>query len=215
MFVDLSHTITHDMITYPGLPSPSIRALIDHDDSVQHYGPGTTFHIGQIEMVANTGTYLDAPFHRFIEGSDISRLDLSTIANLAGILVSVQAASRSIGPESLAGLDVSGKAVLFHTGWSIHFGTPQYAVDYPFLAAETALELVNQGAALVGIDALNIDDNRDPIRPVHTTLLQAGIPIVEHLTGLSPLSNKAFRFFAVPPKVEGLGSFPVRAFALL
>jgi arylformamidase len=206
--IDLSHTIFDGLVTYPGLPAPRISDHLSRDASASHYAPGTTFHIGRIEMVANTGTYLDTPAHRFEEGVDLAGIALERLAGIPGIVIQGNARS------SFHRDDLSGKAVLVHTGWSKHFGTPQYGSGHPFLTREIAEMLVERGAALVGIDSLNIDDTADGSRPVHTVLLAAGIPIVEHLTGLDQLPGSRFTFFAVPPKVRGLGTFPVRAFAV-
>jgi len=215
-FVDLSHTVEHGMVTYKGLPAPIICDYMSRERSRQHYAEGTEFHIGKIEMVANTGTYIDAPFHRYAKGEDLSELTLSSLANLDGLVVRTRERSRrAIGRHVFESLDVMGKAVLIHTGWDAHWRTDQYFDGYPFLTRDAALFLSQGGAALVGIDSLNIDDTRDGTRPAHTILLGAGIPIVEHLRGLEQLPDRGFKFFAVPVKVKGVGSFPVRAFALV
>lgn len=214
--IDLSHTIVDGMITYPGLPAPHICDFLSREASRAHYAPGVTFQIGRIDLVANTGTYLDSPFHRFADGHDLSQLALAQLANLDGIRVRVAgSASRAIDAPAFAALDVRGKAVLVHSGWAQHFGTERYARGHPFLTAAAAAALKEGGAVLVGIDSLNIDDTEDRARPVHTTLLGAGIPIVEHLRGLEQLPAAGFVFSAVPPAIRGMGTFPVRAFALL
>ena len=213
--VDLSHTVEHGLVTYPGLPSPVVEAFFDHEASRGRYAPGTEFHIGRMELVTNTGTYLDAPFHRFRDGADIAALPLERLVDLPGRVVDAPAGARRIGPEALPDVPLAGHAVLFRTGWSRHFATPRYAEDPPFLAAGLARELVRREVALVGIDALNADDTADGERPVHTDLLRAGIPLVEHLTRLDALPATGFRFTAAPVAVRGLGSFPVRAFAIL
>jgi kynurenine formamidase len=213
--IDLSHTVEDGMITYKGLPAPVICDFWTREESHQHYTGDTSFQIGKIEMVANTGTYIDSPFHRFAEGKDLAELDLPQLANLKGIVVRAADLGRSIGPEAFGGLEVTGKAVLVHTGWDAHWRTDQYFEGHPFLTAAAAKYLVEKGAALVGIDSLNIDDTEDGLRPVHTTLLGHDIPIVEHLCRLELLPDSGFRFFATPVKVKGMGSFPVRAFALL
>lgn len=215
-FIDLSHTIKDGMITYPGLPGPRISAHMSHADSRPHYDPGTEFHIGKIELVANTGTYLDSPFHRFPGGDDLAKLPLSSLADLEGLVIRADyRQGRAIGPDIFPGAALAGKAVLVHTGWSAHFGSESYFSGHPFLAREAVLHLRDSGAALVGIDSLNIDDTADGARPAHTLLLEAGIPVVEHLTNLELVPESGFRFFAVPVKIEGFGSFPVRAFAAL
>ena len=213
--VDLSHIVAHGLETYPGLPAPAISDHLSRAASRAHYAPGTEFQIGRIEMVANTGTYLDAPFHRFAGATDLAELPLERLADLRGVVVDATAVGRRIGAETLPAGDLRDSAVLFRTDWSRHFGTPAYASGHPFLAAAVAEQLVARGAALVGIDSLNIDDMSDGARPVHTALLRAGIPIVEHLTGLVALPDAVFRFFAVPVKVRGMGTFPVRAFAIV
>jgi kynurenine formamidase len=213
--VDLSHVVAHGMETYPGLPAPVISAHLSRADSRSHYAPGTEFHIGKIEMVANTGTYLDAPFHRYADGDDLAALRLERLADLPGVVVDAPAGERCIGVSSLPGGDLRGHALLFRTGWSGHFGTPAYNTGHPFLAGALGEALVARGVALAGIDSLNIDDTAGRERPVHSALLRAGIPIVEHLTGLDALPLFGFRFYAVPVKVRGMGTFPVRAFAIV
>jgi kynurenine formamidase len=204
------------MATYKGLPAPIICDYMSREQSRQHYAEGTEFHIGKIEMVANTGTYIDAPSHRYAEGEDLSEVPLSSLADLDGLVVrAVNRTGRAIGREMFEGLDVMGRAVLVHTGWDAHWRTDQYFEGHPFLTRDAAQHLSRAAVALVGIDSLNIDDTRDGTRPAHTLLLGAGIPIVEHLRGLEHLPDRGFKFFAVPVKVRGLGSLPVRAFAVV
>jgi len=213
-FIDLSHTIVEGMITYKGFPGPLICDYMSRRASRQFYDEGTSFHIGRIDMIANTGTYLDSPFHRFETGEDVAELDLTGLADLDAVVVRVEgAADRAVDRAAFLSVDVRGKAVLVHTGWARHWGTDQYFEGHPFLTEAAALYLKEQGAALVGIDSLNIDDNSGGSRPVHTTLLGAGILIVEHLCNLDQLPLSGFAFTAVPVKVKGMGSFPVRAFA--
>ena len=213
-FLDLSHTIEHGMTTYPGLPGPIICDFLSREASRARYAPNVEFQIGRIEMVANTGTYLDAPFHRYAAGKDLSQLPLSSMAGLDAIVIRGTGA-RAIDRDAFAGRDVRGKAVLVRTGWDVHWGTPTYLEGNPYLTGEAAEHLAAAGAALVGIDSLNIDDTRDLARPVHSVLLGAEIPIVEHLCQLGPLPESGFQFSAVPAKVVGFGSWPVRAFATL
>jgi arylformamidase len=214
--IDLSHTVEHGMVTYRGLPAPLICDFLSREDSRRLYATGTEFHIGKIEMVANTGTYLDSPFHRYADGKDLSQLPLESVADLDAIVVRAPDESgRSIDAGAFRGLDLRGKAVLVHTGWSRHWRTDQYFEGHSFLTAEAAALLRDQGAALVGIDSLNIDDNSSGERPVHSTLLRHDIPIVEHMTNLDQVPDSGFRFHAVPVKVKNFGTFPVRAFALL
>ena len=211
--VDLSHTIEAGMTTYPGLPGPVVCDFLSREASREIYAPGTEFQIGKIEMVSNTGTYIDSPFHRYPDGIDIADLDLASLADLDAIVIRVT--GRTVDVSAFAGADVAGKAVLVHTGWDVHWRTPQYFEGHPFLTGDAAEYLVRHEALLVGIDSLNIDDTSTGERPVHSTLLAAGIPIVEHLRGLEQLPAAGFRFSAVPPKVRGMGTFPVRAHALL
>ncbi len=215
--VDVSHTVEHGMITYKGLPPPLITDHLTRDASKQIYAPGTQFQIGKIEMVANTGTYLDSPFHRYEDGADLSALDLYSLANLEGLVVRrVGVEERGITSNAFAGLDVKDKAVLFHTGWDARWRTESYSDGtHPFLTSDAAEYLAQSGVALVGIDSYNIDDTKDGSRPAHSILLQHGIPIVEHLCGLGELPNDNFKFFAVPVKVKRLGTFPVRAFGIV
>ena len=213
--IDLSHTVENDLITYPGLPAPIICDFLTREASREHYGEGTEFHIGKIEMVANTGTYLDSPFHRYSGGMDLSRLPLSSLAGLEGVMVNIPAGSgRAIGPEKFDGIDPGGKAVLIQTGWDAHWKSEGYFSGHPFLTREAAQLLADSGAALVGIDSLNIDDTDDPLRPAQSILLKEEIPIVEHMCKLGALPEEGFTFFAVPVKVKGMGTFPVRAFAI-
>jgi kynurenine formamidase len=204
------------LITYKGLPAPLICDFLSREASRSHYAAGTEFHIGQIEMVANTGTYIDAPFHRYEDGRDIAELPLSSLVNLEGIVIRATERNGRTVPHSLfQNKPLSGKAILVQTGWDVHWQTEQYFEDHPYLSEETANFLVQAGAALVGIDSLNIDDTRDGRRPVHTILLGNQIPIVEHLCHLEQLPDEGFRFFTAPVKVKGLGSFPVRAYGIV
>lgn len=214
-FVDLSHSVEHGMVTYPGLPGPVIGDHLSRVDSAARYAAGTTFQIGRIELVSNTGTYVDAPFHRYEGGSDLADMELASLAHLPAVVRRVPAGVRAVGPDRFTGLDVTGRAVLVHTGWDRHWRTPAYQEGHPFLTRNAAGALRDRGAALVGIDSLNIDDTADGARPVHTILLGAGIPVVEHLRGLDAVPDEGFRFYAVPVKLRGVGSFPVRAFGLL
>ena len=214
--VDLSHVIEHGMTTYKGFPGPHICDFWTRDGSAENYDDGSTFHIGRIDMVANTGTYVDAPFHRYADGEDLAELSLESLADLAGIVVRKPWENDlAVDVGEFAGRDVAGKAVLVHTGWDRHWRADRYSEGHPFLTAEAADWLAGNGAALVGIDSYNIDDTRTRVRPVHSTLLAAGIPICEHMTGLGQLPDEGFRVSAVPPKIAGMGSFPVRAYAVL
>jgi len=214
--IDVSHTVEDSMITYKGLPGPLVCDYLSREQSRNHYSGGTEFQIGKIEMVANTGTYLDSPFHRYADGADMSELSLDSLANLDAIVIrATRPSERAISREAFGSLDIKNKAVLIHTGWAKHWRTEQYFEGHPYLTAEAAEYLVNAGAALVGIDSLNIDDTRGGNRPAHSILLGNRIPIVEHLRSLDLLPEDGFRFFAVPAKVKGMGSFPVRAFAVV
>jgi kynurenine formamidase len=222
-FIDLSHTIEHGLITYKGLPAPIICDFLSREESKEHYAPGTQFQIGKIEMVANTGTYLDSPFHRYEDGKDLSQLELKSLADLEGIVARAESkvpgtkgeAERAIGPSLFENLDLKDRAVLIYTGWSAHWRTDKYFEGHPYLTKDAAQFLADEGAALVGIDSYNIDDTADLSRPAHSILLAAGIPIVEHMCKLDQLPAAGFRFFAVPVKVKGFGTFPVRAFAIV
>lgn len=212
--VDLSHVIEQGMITYKGLPGPIICDYWTREGSAAQYDDGSSFQIGRIDLVANTGTYIDTPFHRYADGRDLAAVDLDQIAALDGIVVRVPWTQRlGIEGRDVANLDVRGKAVLLHTGWDEHWRTDTYSHNHPFLTADGARLLLQSGAKLVGIDSNNIDDTRTRSRPVHSMLLGAGVLIVEHLTNLGALPDTGFRFTAVPPKVAGMGTFPVRAYA--
>jgi arylformamidase len=214
--IDLSHTIEHGMITYKGLPAPLICDYLSREASRQFYAAGTEFQIGKIEMVGNTGTYIDSPFHRDADGKDLSELALHQLAQLDGVVVRKpfdDGGGLAVDVDSFTGLELAGKAVLVHTGWDRHWRTEQYFENHPFVTEAAARHLVAAGATLVGIDSHNIDDTRGRTRPVHTILLRAGIPICEHLCRLDALPERGFSFSAVPPKVKAFGTFPVRAYA--
>jgi arylformamidase len=213
MLIDLSHTIEHGLETYRGLPAPTICDFLSREASRALYAPGTEFHIGRIDMVANTGTYVDSPFHRFADGRDLSELVLEQLADLDAVVVRARGPGPAIDRQAFDGVDVKGRAVLVHTGWDRHWTTEAYFEGHPYLTEAAAVALAERGAVLVGIDSLNIDDTADPRRPVHTTLLGNDIPIAEHLCGLAAVPTRGARFFAVPVKVKAFGTFPVRAFA--
>jgi len=214
--IDLSHVIEEGMITFKGFPGPVLCDYWTRQASAAHYDDGSSFQIGRIEMIANTGTYVDSPFHRYADGADLAALPLESLADLDALVI------RKPFEQGLATdaadfehLNVRGRAVLVHTGWDRHWRTDAYFDDHPFLTAAAADWLVANGAAFVGIDSHNIDDTRTRSRPVHGKLLAAGIPIGEHLTNLEAVPDRHFRFSAVPPKVKGMGTFPVRAYARL
>ena len=215
ILIDLSHEVEHEMITYKGLPAPIICDFLSREESRKHYAEGTEFNIGKIEMVANTGTYVDSPFHRFADGMDLAELPLESLADLEGIVVRVKDAGRALSAAVFHGSSLSGKAVLIHTGWARHWRTDQYFEGHPFLTREAAQFLADSGAAFVGIDTYNIDDITDGTRPAHTILLGNRIPICEHMCGLDNLPDKGFRFHAAPVKVRAFGTFPVRAYAVV
>jgi arylformamidase len=214
--IDLSHEIVDGMTTHPGIPPPSISTFLTHEASAGRYAPGTTFEIGRIDLVANTGTYLDTPAHRFPGGQGLADLALERVVDLEGVLIDCRgAAQRAIEPDAFRGIDVRRRAVLVATGWDERWGSPAYLTDNPFLTAAAAEWLVEAGAGLVGIDSLNVDSLADLQRPAHTAILAAGIPLVEHLTGLGALPPTGWRFFAVPPRIRDMATFPVRAFAIV
>jgi arylformamidase len=213
--IDVSHTVEHGLITYRGLPAPVICDYLSREQSRATYAPGTEFQIAKIEMVANTGTYLDSPFHRYADGKDLAALDLARLADLDGILFRPDPATRAISRAAFGDAPLRGKAVLIATGWDRHWRTDAYFEGHPFLTADAARYLAEAGATLVGIDSYNIDDTADMTRPAHSILLGQEIPIVEHLCGLDRLPATGFRFYAVPVKMQGVGTFPVRAFARL
>jgi arylformamidase len=213
--VELSHPIEHGMVTYPGLPGPVVSDFLGREASRGHYAEGTTFHIARIRMVTNTGTYVDAPFHRYAHGKDVGSLPLERLADLPGIVVDAAGRGRALDQDLFAGLDLTNKAVLVRTGWDAHWRTPRYAEGHPHLTRGAAEHLAGAAPALVGVDSLNIDDTADGVRPAHTLLLAAGIPIVEHLTNLAALPATGFRLHCVPAPFRGVGSFPVRAYAVV
>ena len=211
--VDLSHSVADGTVTYKGLPAPHICDYWTREQSAALYEDGSTFQIGRIDMVANTGTYLDTPFHRYEGREDLAQVGLERLAGLEALAVRAQA--QAVDADMFEGADVGGKAVLVDTGWSRHWGSDAYFENHPFLTERAARLLAEGGAALVGIDSHNIDDTRGKRRPVHTILLGAGVLICEHLTNLAALPDSGFRFTAAPPKIAGMGTFPVRAFAEL
>ncbi len=214
--VDLSHVITEGMVTYKGFPGPHICDFLSREQSAANYDDGSSFQIGRIDMVANTGTYVDVPSHRFEHGKDLSEVGIGALADLPGIVIREPfEAGLAVDVDAFDGIQVRGKAVLIATGWDRHWGSDTYYSGHSFLTARAAEWLVAHGAALVGIDSHNIDDTRARTRPVHTALLGAGIPICEHMAGLIALPDGGFRFAAAPPKVKGMGTFPVRAYAVI
>jgi len=213
-FIDLSHTIEDGMITYKGLPAPIVCDFLSRECSRTIYEAGTEFQIGKIEMVTNTGTYLDCPFHRYEHGKDLSQILPEQFADLDGIVIRHDwRTGQAIDADAFRQHNVRGRAVLVHSGWAVHWRSDQYFENHPFLTADAAAYLVEQGAVLVGIDSHNIDDTRGNSRPVHSTLLGAEILIVEHLCNLESLPDSGFSFSAIPPKFKGVGTFPVRALA--
>jgi kynurenine formamidase len=214
-FLDLSHRLEPGMPAYPGMPEPQFHTWFTHAESAERklYAEGTTFQIARYDVPGNTGTYIDSPFHRHPDAPDFSGLPLEKVANLEGIVVHA-APDGPIGPEAFAGVEVAGKALIVRTDWSTRWGGDNYFMSGPYLTDEACAYLVQQGVALVGIDCANLDNMKDPERPAHTTLLAAGVPIVEHMTALDDLPSSGFRFFAVPPAIVGGTSFPVRAFAM-
>ncbi|MEV7609948.1 cyclase family protein [Microbacterium sp. NPDC089320] len=218
--IDLSHTIEAGLVTYPGLPEPTITPHLTREDSRAKYAPGTEFAMDVITMIGNTGTYLDAPYHRYADGGDLASLELSSLVDLRAEVFHLHdawdAERRGIDAVTLADRDLCGRAVLLDTGWSRHFGTPEYGRGAPFLTAAGARFLVDAGVCLVGIDSLNIDDTESGgERPAHSILLAAGVHVVEHLTSLAEVPARGARFTAAPPAVRGFGTFPVRAFATI
>ena len=212
--IDVSHAVEDGMITYKGLPAPVICDFLSREASRDRYAPGTEFQMGEITMCSNTGTYVDSPFHRFADGTDLSELPLDRLAALDAVKIDVSELSRAIDRAALLPYDVKGKAVLIQTGWDRHWRTDAYFEGHPYLTHEAAAHLVEAGAIFVGIDSLNIDDTEDGTRPVHTTLLGAGIPVCEHMTNLQSVPETDFQLSAVPVKVRGMGTFPVRAYAI-
>lgn len=210
--IDVSHTVEHGMVTYKGLPAPMICDWLSREGSRARYAPGTEFQIGKIEMVANTGTYVDSPFHRYENGKDLAELPLESVAELECLVVRVPAGMTSIDEVPLPAAKVKGRAVLFHTNWDRHFRTDTYFEGHPHLTARAADWLVKAGATLAGIDSFNIDSTSTGERPVHTILLGSEVPICEHMRGLAAVPDSGGRFSAVPVKVKGMGTFPVRAY---
>ncbi|HEX6198466.1 MAG TPA: cyclase family protein [Jiangellaceae bacterium] len=214
--VELNHVISAGMTTYPGLPGPEITPHLTREQSREHYAAGTEFAIDRISLVGNTGTYVDSPFHRYADGADLADVPLESVADLPIVVVRVTGSEqRGIGPEALAALDVKGAAVLAHTGWDRHWGTPEYGSGAPFLTEEGARLLADAGARLVGIDSVNIDDTDGDTRPAHSVLLAAGVPVLEHLTGLDRLPITGARLHAAPLRIRSFGTFPVRAYAVV
>jgi arylformamidase len=216
--VDLTHPVEAGMLTHPGLPAPKVTTHLSRADSVSHYAPGTTFEIGAVEMVGNTGTYLDAPLHRYADGADLAELPLQRTAALPGAVADLTGlARREIAMNDLAGVAVAARALVLHTGWDRHWRTPGYGIGAPYLSADAAADLVARGVLLVGIDSVNVDDIEAPSRkrPAHSILLAGGVPVLEHLTGLAALPPQGFWLHAAPVPVRAMGTFPVRAYAVV
>ena len=214
-FVEVSHEIVPGMKTYPGLPEPTVDVVVDYEASRERYQNKAEFYIANLHLCGNTGTYVDSPRHRYRDGIDLSGLPLDRLADLATVVVDATDAGRAVGVDGFRELDLTGRAILFRTDFSRHWGTDAYFTGNPFLTAETADLLVSKQAAFVGIDSLNIDDTGDPSRPVHTKLLGAGIPVCEHMTNLKALPATGARLHAVPIAWVGGGTFPVRAYAIV
>ncbi len=215
-YIDLSHIIYNGLVTYKGLPAPIICDYLSREASRERYAPGTEFQIGKIEMVTNTGTYVDCPFHRYEDGKDLSEVALESFADLEGIVIRADYRNGlAVTSEAFKGKELRGRAVLVHTGWDEYWDTDKYYENHPFLTEDAAVYLKQCGVKLVGIDSLNIDDTRGNARPVHSTLLKDEVLIVEHLCNLANVPEEGFTFSAVPPKVKGAGTFPVRAYARL
>jgi arylformamidase len=213
--IDLSHTVSDGLVTYPGLPAPVISDHLSFEASHEVYAEGTEFSIGRIEMVSNTGTYLDTPFHRYPDGHDLAGLDPARVVGVPGLVVDA-GEDQEISSTRLDGHDLAGHAVLFRTGWDRHWGTERYGEpDHPYLGVAAAERLAEGGAAVVGIDSVNIDGTRTGERPIHSVLLAAGVPIIEHLTGLDQIGGRPFTLVAMPPAIRGMGTFPVRALAVI
>ena len=213
-FIDLSHTIEHGLVTYKGLPAPIICDYLSREKSRELYAQGTEFQIGRIEMIANTGTYIDCPFHRYVDGKDLSQVGIEAMTDLDAIIVRADTrTSPAIAADQFRNREIRGRAVLVQTGWDAHWNTPAYFEGHPFLTEDAAIYLRDGGVKLVGIDSHNIDDTSGKTRPVHTTLLGADILIVEHLCNLAALPDEGFTFSATPPKFKGVGTFLVRAMA--
>ena len=218
--VDLSHVIEAGMVTDPRLPVPVVRDVWTREQSAARYAPGVSFQIASIEFPQNTGTYLDAPFHRHEGLAGVWDYPIERTTDLPGVVIDARAVLKqgkpAMGPELLEGVDVEGAAVLFRTGWDAKWGSDEYGGGgHPYLTEACAQALVDRGCVLFGVDALNADDTSDPARPAHTILLRENVAIVENLTNLGELPQHGFRFHAAPVKAKGLGSFPVRAYAVI
>lgn len=213
-YIDLSHTIYDGLVTYKGLPAAIVCDYLTRDASRGRYAPGTEFHIGKVEFVTNTGTYVDSPFHRYADGKDLSEVELEKFVDLEGVVIRTDyRKGLAVTAEAFKGKEIRGRAVLVHTGWAEHWATDTYFENHPFLTEDAAVYLRDNGAKLVGIDSHNIDDTRSNGRPVHSTLLRKDIIIAEHLCNLENVPDEGFSFTAAPPKIKGAGTFPVRAFA--
>lgn len=213
--IEVSHSVADGKVTYPGVPAPIICDFLSREASESHYAEGVSFCINQIDMPANTGTYIDSPFHRYAEGRDLANMPLESVVHLDGVVCRVKKEDRAVGSEAFEDVEISGKAVLVETGWSRYWGKEQYFENHPFLTRNAADFLSSNGAVLVGIDSLNIDDTDDPYRPVHSILLDAEIPIIEHMCNLALLPDSGFVFHAAPVKIHNFGTFPVRAYGVV
>jgi kynurenine formamidase len=167
-----------------------------------------------VDVRGRVATCLHAPFHRFEHGDDLSRIPLAAVAGIPGIVVDASAQPGALTLE-LDEETVRDRAVLIRTGWDERWGTARYWQPGPYLAVETLDLLLSGGSALVGVDFWNVDDTADLASQARTRLLRAGVLVVEHLCNLRGLPGEGFRFFAVPLRIAGGASFPVRAFAEL
>lgn len=213
-YIDLSHVIYDGLVTYKGLPAPIVCDYLSREASRERYAPGTEFQIGKIEMVTNTGTYVDCPFHRYEDGKDLSEVALENFVDIEGTVIRADyRKGLAVTADAFKGKELRGRAVLVHTGWDENWATDKYYENHPFLTEDAAVYLKQCGVKLVGIDSYNIDDTLGNTRPVHSTLLRNEILIAEHLCNLVNVPDEGFTFSAVPPKFKGAGTFPVRAYA--
>jgi kynurenine formamidase len=202
------------MKTYPGLPEPRVEVFMDYEASRARYAGDTEFFIANLHLCGNTGTYVDSPLHRFRNAPDLAQLPLERLADLPVEVIDARS-DHAIGPSSLRGRALAGKAVLFHTGWSAHWRSDRYFDPNPHLTEDCCAALLGAGAVFAGIDSVNIDSMADLRRPAHTTLLRAGVPVCEHMTNLGALPVSGGRLHAVPIPWKGGATFPVRAYVIL
>ena len=204
-YIDLNHPLESGMQTYPGLSE------VETYDKAPRFSNGAL--IDGIKMLGIPSTYIDAPYHVDPHGGKVADYKLEQLVNLPIVVIPLPEGHSFYAKEDIEKYQVRGKTVLLFTGKSRYFGTPEYSKNPPYISTAAAEWLAGQKAALVGIDALLVDNyNQNDTTPVHDVLLKNGVVIAEDMTNLGALAGKDARLTAVPPRAP-LASFPTRIFA--